>query len=94
MEAGLYANRFSQAFQRILEKTGVSCYQISQYTGLDQAYLSRLKKGVRNNPSVETIMKISLAIACFSTKFSIRDAENLFNSIGRSLIPKRSHRYT
>jgi glucose-6-phosphate-specific signal transduction histidine kinase len=39
-----YANDFSKVFSTLLEKTGISCYQISQYTHLNQSYLSRLKR--------------------------------------------------
>jgi transcriptional regulator with XRE-family HTH domain len=93
MKAGLYSNNFAQVFSELLEKTGVSCYQISQYTNLDEGYLSRLRKGEKCNPSPETIVKIAMAMARFSDKFYLGDAENLFNSVGRSLTPKRSQRY-
>ena len=85
MTTGLYSNNFSRAFSRVLKKAGVSCYQVSRYTGLDQAYLSRLKRGQKNNPSPETIVKISLAIAHFSEKVTLRELESLFNAVGRSL---------
>ena len=55
---GIYQNNFTEAFLKLLAKSGVNCYQIHQFTHLDQAYLSRLKSGERNNPSPETIVKI------------------------------------
>jgi len=85
MVTGIYANCFSSVFSRLLEKTGVSCYQICQYTNLDQAYLHRLKNGEKQNPSAETIMKIALALAHFGAKITIDDIEEMFNSVGRSL---------
>lgn len=85
MESGLYKNNFSEAFNKLIQKTGVSCYKISQYTHLDQAYLSRLKTGEKGNPSPEVIMKISLAIANFADKTTVGDFEKLMNSAGRSL---------
>ena len=78
-------NSFSPAFTKLLEKTGVTAYQISQFTHLDQAYLSRLKNGEKQNPSPETIVKIALAFARLSEEISIYDLERLVNSIGRSL---------
>ena len=81
----LYANDFSKVFSTLLDKTGVSCYQIHQFTQLDQAYLSRLQSGVKNNPSPETIVKISLAICHFNDKIKISEIEVLFQSVGRSL---------
>jgi transcriptional regulator with XRE-family HTH domain len=82
---GLYSNGFSQVFSDLLKKTGVACYQISKYAHLDQAYLSRLRNGEKNNPSPETVMKISLALAHLSNKFNLYDVETLFNSVGRSI---------
>lgn len=85
METGLYSKNFSQAFKVILEKAGVSCYQVSKYSDLDQAYLSRLRNGEMSNPSPETLVKISVALARLSDKISLYDIEKLFNSVGRSL---------
>jgi len=85
MYTGLYANRFAEAFSRLLEETGLSCYKISQYTDIDQGYLSRLKNGEKGNPSPEIIVKISLAFARLSNKIRIYDIEPLFKAVGRSL---------
>ena len=85
MAVGIYRNNFSLTFSKLLERSGVSCYQISQYTHLDQAYLSRLKSGQKNNPSTETVMKISLALTHYSDQVSLYDIEALFKSVGRSI---------
>ncbi len=85
METGLYINQFAEGFSKLLEKSGVSCYRISQYTGIDQAYLSRLKNGEKCNPSPEVIMKIGLALTRLSNKININEIESLLNSVGRSL---------
>ena len=82
---GLYNSDFAKAFSNLLAKSGVTCYQIHQFTHLDQAYLSRLKSGESNNPSPETILKISLAICHLKEKIKIYDIEQLLNSTGRSL---------
>ncbi len=85
MATGIYSNNFSTIFSKLLEKSGVTRYQISQYAHLNEAYLSRLKNGEKKNPSPETIVKISLAICYFSDKVKLTDIEELFNSTGRSL---------
>ena len=84
---GLYQNNFAEAFSKLLAKSGgtCSCYQIHQFTDLDQAYLSRLKSGEKNSPSPETIVKIGLAICHFNDKIKLSDIETLFSSTGRSL---------
>ena len=81
----LYANNFAKAFSNLLQETGVTCYQISQYSHLDQAYLSRLKNGEKQNPSPDTIIKISLALTHYSDKVKLYDILKLFKSVGRSL---------
>lgn len=85
METGLYTNQFAEAFSKLLEISGVSCYQIHPHTGIDQAYLTRLRNGQMSNPSPELIMKISLALTHISHKVRISDVEALLNSVGRSL---------
>lgn len=82
---GLYQNNFAEAFSKLIAKSGATCYQIHQFTHLDQAYLSRLKSGERNSPSPETIVKIGLAICHLNDKIKLSDIETLFNSTGRSL---------
>ena len=82
---GLYENNFAVAFTKLLAKFGVTCYQIHNYTNLDQAYLSQLKNGGKNNPSAETIMKIGLAFCHCCDKVKLSNIEELFNSVGRSL---------
>ena len=81
----LYATDFSVVFSKLLEKNGITCYQISQYSHLDQAYLNRLRRGEKLNPSPETIVKISVALAHFSDKINLGDIEHLFNAVGRSI---------
>ena len=81
----IYTNNFSKAFDKVLAETGVSCYKISQYSGLDEGYLSRLKSGLKDNPSPETIIKICIAIANYSKETKLHDLEALFNSTGRTL---------
>jgi len=82
---GLYQNNFAEAFSKLLAKSGATCYEIHQFTHLDQAYLSRLKSGERNSPSPETILKIGLAICHFDDRIRLSDIELLLNSTGRSL---------
>lgn len=82
---GIYSDEFSKVFSTLLEKTGVSCYQISQYSHLDQAYLSRLKNGEKKNPSAETVVRIGMALAHCSDKVSLYDIDDLLKATGRSL---------
>ena len=85
MPESLYSNDFSAAFRRLLAKANVTCYQIHQFTNIDQSYLSRLKSGEKSTPSPEILMKISLALVHFSHKITVADIERLFNAVGRSI---------
>jgi hypothetical protein len=89
-DMGLYSDDFSQVFTKLLEKVGISCYQMSQYTHLDQAYLSRLRNGGKQNPSPETVVKISLALAHYGKQIQLHDIHRLFKSVGRSILTSES----
>ena len=81
----IYTNNFCKVFAKVLAETGVTCYKIGQYSGLDGGYLSRLKSGLKENPSPETIIKICIAIAHYSKETKLHDIEALFNATGRTL---------
>ena len=83
--SGVYTNSFAEVFSSLLKQTDLSCYKISEYTHLDQGYLSRLKNGEKENPSPETVIKISMAFAHFSKNVGISDIQRLFRSVGRSI---------
>lgn len=82
MELRLYPNNFAEVFSELLEETGVTCYQISQYSHLDQAYLSRLKNGMKKNPSADTVLKIGFALTYHSKKVRLSHLTNLVKSAG------------
>jgi transcriptional regulator with XRE-family HTH domain len=88
MQKGIFTDSFTEALNELLEHSGVSRYQIAQYTGIDEGYLCRLVKGEKSNPSPGIVARICLAIAHYSDKVSQHDFEKLFNSLGRSLLIK------
>jgi transcriptional regulator with XRE-family HTH domain len=81
----LYSSNFSQVFSELLDKAKVSCYQVGQYTHLNEGYLSRLKNGEKQNPSLDTIIKICLALAQSNKDIKLHDIQRLFKSVGRYL---------
>jgi len=83
MKTGLYSNNFAEAFSKLLEKANVTCYQISEFSDLDQGYLSRLKNGEKRNPSVETLMAIGFSLVHFSGKINLHDIHDLFRAADR-----------
>ena len=81
----LYSDDFARIFSNLLEKYHISCYKIEEYSNLNQSYLSRLRSGQMNNPSAETVVKISIAMAHCNKDLNLLDIERLFNACGRSL---------
>jgi transcriptional regulator with XRE-family HTH domain len=90
MAQGIYANSFSEVFSKLLEKGHITCYQLHQFTDLDQAYLSRLKNGEKFNPSPEALMNIALGLVHHSKEISRYDIDEMFESVGRSILIRRS----
>jgi transcriptional regulator with XRE-family HTH domain len=89
LTTGFYSNNFSKVFSGLLEKSSVTCYKICNYAHIDEAYVSRLKSGEKNNPTAEVVLRISLALVHFAPDITIHDIEALLNSTGRSILPKR-----
>ena len=85
----LYSKNFAKSFSEVLQNSQISCYKLSQYSHLDEGYLSCLRNGTKVNPSPETIVRICLSIAHYSNKPTLLDFEKLFNSTGRSLFPNK-----
>ena len=85
MQETIYEKDFSTVFDQLLTQTNVTCYRISEFTHIDQGYLSHLRSGTKSNPGPEIIAKISLALAHYSEKITLHDLERLFRSVGRSI---------
>ena len=85
IKEGIYNYQFTEELSRLLDKSGVSCYKICQFSHVDQGYLSKLKNGEKNNPSPEIVMRIALAIVHYRDNVTIADIEKLFRSTGHSL---------
>ena len=77
-----HSTEFSAALKRLREKSGKSRYKLAQYSGLDEAYVSRLESGGRRNPSRDVVVKLSLALVQDSSEVSIHDVNELLLSAG------------
>jgi len=89
----LYPNGFRNQFNNLLSESGTSCYQLAQFSEVDEAYIHRLKTGEKTNPSVEVVMRLALAFMHFNSKIGINETNELFHAIGRSLDTKRKGSY-
>ena len=80
---------FAQHFAKLRRKSGKSKYAIAQYTGIDQAYLSRLESGEKAKPSREIVLAIALALTSETNGLSIYDIDELLMSAEYAPIRKR-----
>ena len=48
--------------RKIREEEGIKQYALAKMTGLSEGYICHLEKGTRDNPSYNTIVKISRAL--------------------------------
>ena len=55
-------NEFSTTFNRLLAASGKSLTQVAWIGGIDRAYLLRLAKGEKVNPSLGTLTRIFVGL--------------------------------
>ena len=92
MVIGVFTNNFTKVFQELLKRSGVSPHKIAKYAHVDEAYIHRLLKGDKKNPSPEMVTRIGFALGKFSDKITIYDLDELLRSIGRTLFTRNSYR--
>jgi len=73
---------FSKTLLKLRRKASVSRYGIGQFTGLDQAYLLRLERGDRKNPSRDVVIMIALSLTRRSDAVEMWDIDKLLISAG------------
>ncbi len=73
---------FGQTLKSLRTKSGKSRYRLAQYSGLNEPYILRLESGERQNPSRDSVMKLSLALAATSEAVSIHDINELLLAAG------------
>ena len=80
---------FGKTFSGLRTKSGKSKYRLSQYSGLDQAYIQRLETGERNNPSRDVVLMLALALVENSESVSVFDIDKLLLSAGYASLRRR-----
>ena len=68
---------FSATLKRLRSKSRKSRYRLARYTGIDEAYLSRLESGEKQNPSRDIVMKIGLALVADTSSVTMDDVNEL-----------------
>lgn len=54
-------NAFTQRFNDLLTLTGKSAYEVAELSGLDHAYVHRLKTGEKH-PSAQTVARLTIGL--------------------------------
>ena len=68
---------FSVLLKRTRENAGKSRYSLSQFCGVDEAYILRLESGERRNPSRDVVVKLGLALVFDSRSVTLDDVNSL-----------------
>ena len=72
-----HPTEFSVLLRTLRERSGKSRYWLAQFSGVNQAYLLRLERGERRNPTRDTVLKLALALVAGSSLVTIDDVNEL-----------------
>jgi transcriptional regulator with XRE-family HTH domain len=73
--------KFGDILCNLRTRAGKSRYRLGQLTGLDQAFLARLEKGVKN-PSRNTVILLGLALVHDCKEITCDDIDELLLAAG------------
>jgi transcriptional regulator with XRE-family HTH domain len=68
---------FAQELKQLRAKAGKSRYRLAQYSGINEAYILRLERGERANPSRDVVLMLGLALVENSDSVAIWDIDGL-----------------
>jgi transcriptional regulator with XRE-family HTH domain len=80
---------FAQALKQLRDKSGKSRYRLAQYSGISEAYILRLERGERANPSRDVVLMLGLALVENSDSVSVWDIDELLLSAGYAPFRRR-----
>ena len=83
---------FGQRLRALRNRSGKSRYRLSQYSGIDQAYIQRLETGERSNPSRDVVLMIGFALVENSSTVSLHDVDELLLEAGYAPLKRRGER--
>lgn len=80
---------FAQLLKQLRVKAGKSRYRLAQYSGINEAYILRLERGERANPSRDVVLMLGLALVESSDSVSVWDIDELLLSAGYAPFRRR-----
>ena len=83
---------FADALKRLRLKAGKSRYRLTQFSGIDQAYILRLENGERTNPSRDVVLMLALALVENSETVGVYDVDELLLAAGYAPLRRRGEK--
>ena len=71
---------FGETLRKLRTRASKSRYRLAQYSGVTQAYILRLERGDRGNPSRDVVLMLGLALVEGSDSVAIWDIDELLMS--------------
>ena len=80
---------FGETLKKLRLKSAKSRYRLAKYSGLNQAYILRLERGDRRNPSRDIVLMLGLALVESSDSVALWDIDELLLSAGYAHLRRR-----
>lgn len=80
---------FGETLKALRKKAGKSRYQLAQFTGIDQAYILRLERGEKSNPSRDVVLMLGLALVQNTAAIGLHEVAYLLESAGHLSFRRR-----
>ncbi len=80
---------FAQTLIKLRTQAGKSRYRLAQFSGVDEAYILRLERGHRSNPSRDVVLMLAIALVENSETGSIHDVDALLLAAGYAPLRRR-----
>ncbi len=80
---------FADALRTLRLKAGKSRYRLAQFSGVDEAYILRLERGHRSNPSRDVVLMLAIALVENSETANIYDVDALLLAAGYAPLRRR-----
>ncbi len=80
---------FGETLKKLRTRASKSRYRLAQFSGVNQAYILRLERGDRGNPSRDVVLMLGLALVEGSDSVEIWDIDELLLSAEYAPLRKR-----
>ena len=80
---------FGESLKQMRTKVRKSRYRLAQFSGIDEAYILRLERGDRSNPSRDVVLTLAIALTENSESVSIYDIDALLLAAGYAPLRRR-----